>query len=127
MSNRITLNLEQEQVVFLYDDILEGNIYWTSTPWKIKQNFENFTIQNPFPDRNMRYSLREGNVFIASLQSDNKVLQFLILDSVDENNFKQHEDEMINDLCQNLFAFAFELRKQKTFGDLIKFSEKQNN
>ena len=127
MSNRVTLNLEQEQVAFLYDDILEGNIYWAQTPWKIKQNFQNFTIENPFPNRNMRYSLREGHVFIASLHSDNKVLQFLILDSVYENDFKQHEDEMINELCQNLFSFAFELRKQKTFGDLIKFSDKHNN
>jgi hypothetical protein len=127
MTNQVTLNLEQEQVVFLYDEVAEGNLYVAYEPWKIKQNFQNFTIENPFPDRNMRYSLREGNVFIATQYQDGFVLQFLLLKDIKEKFFKNHEDENMKHFYHTFLKFAFELRKQKTFGDLIKFSDKHNN
>jgi hypothetical protein len=127
MSNQVTLNLELEQVIFLYDEVLEGNIYMTSTPYLIRKNFENFTIENPFPNKNQRYSLREGHVFIACLYQDGLVLQFLLLKGVDENYFKNHKAEFMQDFYKNTLKFAFDLRKVEKLGELDAFCKKYNN
>jgi hypothetical protein len=128
MTNQVTLNLKlsNEEVVFHYDQLLDGNIFFTTTPHLIKQNFENFTIENPFPDRNTRYSVREENAFIACLQDDGEVFQILLTKDSDENYFKNHKDEGVKNLYKDILVYAFEITKLKTFGNICEYFDELN-
>lgn len=126
MINQVTLKLSDEEVVFHYDELLDGNIFLTTTPYLIKQNFENFTIENPFPDRNTRYSVREENVFIAHLYDSGEVFQILLTKDSNENFFKNHKNEGVKNLYQDFLKTAFEFLKMKTFGSLVEHLDKLN-
>jgi len=128
MINQVTLNLKlsNEKVVFHYDELLDGNIFLTTTPYLIKQNFENFTIENPFPDKKTRYSIREENAFIACLQDSGEVFQILLTKDSDQNYFKNHKDESVKNLYQDILLHAFELSKLRTFGNIVEYIDELN-
>ncbi len=126
MTNQVTLKLSDAEVVFHYDELLDGNIFLTTTPHLIKQNFKNFTIENPFPDRNTRYSIREENVFIAHLYDSGEVFQLLLTKDSNENFFKNHKNEGVKNLYQDFLKTAFEFPKMQTFGSLVKHLDKLN-
>jgi hypothetical protein len=126
MTNQVTLKLSDAEVVFHYDELLDGNIFLTTTPHLIKQNFENFTVENPFPDNNTRYSVREENVFIACLHDNGAVFQILLTKDSDENFFKNHKNEGVINLYQDILKTAFEFPKMKTFGSLVEHLDKLN-
>jgi len=127
MTNQVTLNLEQEQVAFLYDEVAEGNIYVAYDAKKIIKNFENFTIETPFPSKNLYYSFREGHVFIASRYQDGVILQFLLLKGTKERFFKNHQDEDVKHFYHIFLKFAFELQKLDKVGELDAFCKNYNN
>ena len=128
MTNQITLNLKlsNEEVVFHYDELLDGNIFLTTTPHLIKQNFKNFTIENPFPDRNTRYSIREENAFIACLEDSGEVFQILLTKDSDESFFQNQNNEGVKFLYESLLKQAFELLRLTTFGDMLEYMDEQN-
>lgn len=126
MINQVTLKLSDAEVAFHYDELLDGNIFLTTTPHLIKQNFENFTIENPFPDRNTRYSIREENVFIAHLYDSGEVFQLLLTKDSNENFFKNHKNEGVKNLYQDFLKTAFEFPKMQTFGSLVEYLDKLN-
>jgi hypothetical protein len=126
MTNQVTLKLSDAEVVFHYDELLDGNIFLTTTPHLIKQNFKNFTIENPFPDRNTRYSIREENVFIAHLYDSGEVFQLLLTKDSNENFFKNHKNEGVKNLYQDFLKTAFEFPKMQTFGSLVEHLDKLN-
>lgn len=116
MTNQITLQLSDEKITFHYDQLLEGNIYYTSTPSLIKKNFKNFDLSNPFPNNNTRYSKREENVFIAYLFNDGEVYQLLITKDSNEDLYKNHKNKEAKYLYNSILKFAFELREIETLG-----------
>ena len=126
MTNQVTLKLSDEEVVFHYDQLLDGNIFFTTTPYSIKQNFENFTIENPFPDRNTRYSVREENVFIAHLYDSGEVFQILLTKDSDEKFFKNHKNESVKNLYETFLKPAFEFPKMQTFRSVVEHFDELN-
>ena len=126
MTKQVTLKLSDAEVVFNYDELLEGNIFLTTTPHLIKQNFQNFTIENPFPDKSTRYSVREENTFIACLYDSGEVFQLLLTKDSDENYFKNHKNESVKNLYQDILKTAFEFPKLATFGSVIQHLDELN-
>jgi hypothetical protein len=126
MTKQVTLKLSDAEVVFHYDELLEGNIFLTTTPHLIKQNFQNFTIENPFPDKSTRYSVREENTFIACLYDSGEVFQLLLTKDSDENYFKNHKNESVKNLYQDILKTAFEFPKLATFGSVIQHLDELN-
>ena len=126
MTKQVTLKLSDAEVVFHYDELLEGNIFLTTTPHLIKQNFQNFTIENPFPDKSTRYSVREENTFIACLDDSEEVFQLLLTKDSDENYFKNHKNESVKNLYQDILKTAFEFPKLATFGSVIQHLDELN-
>ena len=126
MTNQLTLKLSDAEVVFHYDELLDGNIFLTTTPHLIKQNFENFTIENPFPNNNTRYSVREENTFIACMYDSGEVFQLLLTKDSDENYFKNHKNEGVKNLYEDILKTAFEFPKLAKFGSVIQHLDELN-
>ena len=126
MTNQVTLKLSDVEVVFHYDELLDGNIFLTTTPHLIKQNFENFTIDNHFPDNNTRYSVREENVFIAHLYDSGEVIQILLTKDSDEKFFKNHKNKSVKNLYETFLKSAFEFPKMQTFRSVVEYFDEIN-
>ena len=98
---------------FIYESILEGNVYFTTIKDSISKNETEFSLSLDFSDSTLRFSKRDCNVIISVKPTKNMNMQFLI----DENS--EYKDIENSDLKEWLVE-AFELLKVVTIRDLLK-------
>jgi len=114
------IETEEGEKIFLYEGLIEGNIYLTTSQFQVERNIKRIGITNEFSKRIrivMQYDFeKKEQIVITTLRlDDNSKVQFLI-------DSKSNLDDCPSDLKPTLET-AFKMRSMSSLNDLLTLTE----